>query len=155
MNFEQLFRDYWWLIFPVGGMLMGVFGMMSHHHHRSETLRILKSYADQGKEPPQFLLDQLKNDEDRAMDQAYGYQGGGRYRHRNGGWGSVVVFAALAAGFSYMGYQTGSDASHVFTALGMAFGVAAAALFVLKLIGVLFGPRSRPDDGKRRDRVDD
>lgn len=149
MDFNQLFHSYWWLIFPVGGMLMGVFGMISHHHHRTETLRILKSYADQGKEPPAFLLDALKSDEDRAMDHAYGR---GRYRHRHGSWGGVVVFAALAVGFGYMGQQAGSNP--VFTALGMAFGVAAAALFVLKLIGILFGPRQRYDD-KGRDRVDD
>ncbi|ESQ76371.1 hypothetical protein [Asticcacaulis sp. AC402] len=152
MSFEQLFRDYWWLIFPIGGMLMGVFGMFSHHHHRTETLRILKSYADQGKEPPAFLLDALKTDEDRAMDHAFGR---GRYRHRHGGWGGVVTFAALAVGFGYFGYQAGGNASPVFSALGMAFGVAAAALFVLRLFSLMFGPKPRHDDDKRYDRVDD
>ncbi|ESQ91716.1 hypothetical protein ABAC460_05090 [Asticcacaulis sp. AC460] len=152
MNFEQLFRDYWWLIFPVGGMLMGVFGMISHHYHRTETLRILKSYADQGKEPPAFLLDALKSDEDRALDLDYdrGYR---KHRRRHNSWGGVVVFAALAVGLGYMGQQAGS--SPVFTALGMAFGVAAVALFVLKLISAVFGPRRRYDEDKRRDRVDD
>ena len=111
MNLEAFLFSFWWLIFPVGGMLMGLFAMIGHYNHRKDTLRILKSYADQGKDPPAGLLDALKSDEDRAAD--YGYYGGG------GG---------------------------MFTALAMAFGVAALFMLIGGLIGLATRPRLPPLD---------
>ena len=153
MTFVQLFAGFWWLIFPIGGMLMGLIGMLSHHRHRSETLKLLKSYADQGKEPPAFLLDALKSDEDRAYD--YGYRRR-RYRgYRGYGWGKIVVFAALAAGFSYAGqYGHMGNSGGVFTALGLAFGVAATVWLIFGLGSLIFGPKPRdfdPRDDETKD----
>ncbi len=36
---EELFRDYWWLIFPVFGMAMWAFGRASEARLEDETLR--------------------------------------------------------------------------------------------------------------------
>jgi len=154
MTFTDLFTHFWWLIFPVGGMLMGVFGMISHHRHRTETLKLLKSYADQGKEPPAFLLDALRSDEDRAMDHAYRHR---RYYrgYRGHGWGKIVVFAALAAGFGYAGYYGGTGThSVIFLALALAFGVAAAIWLLLALGSAVFGPKSRDFDPRDDDLKD-
>ncbi|MBW8880331.1 MAG: hypothetical protein JF615_02585 [Asticcacaulis sp.] len=157
MTFTQFLYNHWWLIFPVGGMLMGVIGMFSHHHHRNETLKLLKSYADQGKEPPAFLLDALKSDEDRAYDHGYGRR---RYyrRYRGYGWGKIAVFAALAVGFGYAGQYAHVENAGIFTALGLAFGVAAAVWAILGLGNLMFGPKARDydprDDDDRRDRLD-
>lgn len=158
MTALDFFSAYWWLIFPVGGMLMGVFGMFSHHHHRSETLRLLKSYADQGKEPPAFLLDALKSDEDRAFDHGYGRRYY-RRRYRYGyGWSKIVVFAALAAGFGYAGYYGEHGPHTIFLALALAFGVAATVWFVIAVGNAIFGPKPRDYPGDlddKRDRRDD
>ena len=56
---EDLFRSYWWLLFPIFWMVMGVLGSFGQYRQRSDTLKLLKTYADQGKEPPQALLDML------------------------------------------------------------------------------------------------
>jgi len=140
MTPEAFFFSFWWLIFPVGGMLMGLFAMIGHYNHRKETLRILKSYADQGKDPPAALLDALKSDEERAMD--YGYYGRRRWRRRGYGWGGFggfVPFAALAAGFGWFGYYGGGPS--VFTALALAFGVAAAFMFLGGIISLMTRPK--------------
>jgi len=140
MSFETLFWSFWWLIFPIGGMVMGLFAMVSHYNHRKDTLRILKSYADQGKDPPAALLEALKSDEERAMD--YGYYGRRRWRRRGYGWGGFggfVPFAALAVGFGYFGYYGGGPS--VFTALALAFGVAAAFMFLGGIVSLLTRPK--------------
>ncbi len=146
MSAEGFFFSFWWLIFPVGGMLMGLFAMIGHYNHRKDTLRILKSYADQGKDPPAGLLEALKSDEERAMD--YGYYGRRRWRrHRGYGWGGFgpfVPFAALAAGFGYFGYYGGGGG--VFTSLAMAFGVAAVFMLVGGIISLITRPKLPPLD---------
>ncbi len=145
MNLEGFLFSFWWLIFPVGGMLMGLVGMISHYNHRKDTLRILKSYADQGKDPPAGLLDALKSDEERAMD--YGYYGRRRWRRRGYGWGGFgpfVPFAALAAGFGYFGYYGGGGG--LFISLAMAFGVAAVFMLIGGLISLATRPKLPPLD---------
>jgi hypothetical protein len=140
MTPEGFFFSFWWLIFPVGGMLMGLFAMIGHYNHRKDTLRILKSYADQGKDPPAALLDALKSDEERAMD--YGYYGRRRWRRRGYGWGgfgAFVPFAALAAGFGWFGYYGGGPKQMI--ALALAFGVAAAFMFLGGIISLLTRPK--------------
>lgn len=141
-SFTALFFSFWWLIFPVGGMLMGLFAMISHHRTRSETLKMIKSYADQGKEPPKALLDLLRSDEDRAYD--YAYRRGYYRRYRPGRpWWQVAVFGALCAGFTYAGQNTVGQQATVFTALGLAFGVAATVMLVMAIIGAISGAGRR------------
>jgi len=139
---EDLFRSYWWLIFPVGWMIAAAFESFGRYHQRSSTLKLLKTYAEQGKEPPQALLDMLKSDEQRAYDFASTSYSGYDYkphpgRHR--GWWDIVTFGALAVGFGYYGYYGGGH--EVFTALALAFGVAAVSLGVIRIVQALFGPK--------------
>jgi len=140
MTAADLFSSYWWLIFPIMGMGMGLVGMLGHFRHRSETLKLIKTYADQGKEPPAALLDILRSDEDRAMD--YRYSRHGRYG-RFGCWRKVVVWGALAAGFTYAGHYTNmGEANGIFNALGIAFTVAAVASLIWALISTFAGPKA-------------
>ena len=55
-----------------------------------------------------------------------------------------MVFASLAAGFGYFGQYGGGPA--VFSALAMAFGVAALALGLIGAIQALTAPRLDPRD---------
>ncbi|MGZ3297872.1 MAG: hypothetical protein ACXU8O_02560 [Asticcacaulis sp.] len=145
MSVTTLFWSFWWLIFPLGGMFMGLVGMIGHYSHRREALRIIKSYADQGKEPPAALLEALKSDEERAYAYDHGYYGRRRWR-RYRGWGgfsSFVVFAALAAGFGYAHYN--GLGSPVFGALALAFGVASFFTFVGAVISMMTRPKYPQD----------
>jgi hypothetical protein len=132
MTASELFNSYWWLIFPIFGMSMGLIGMLGTFRHRSETLKLIKYYADQGKDPPPALLDALRGDESRTYD--YASRPG---RRRGNGWSKIVVFGALSAAFGYYGYFGGGN--HIFIALALGFGVAAVSLFVIALISTLNG----------------
>ncbi len=142
MTASQLFNSYWWLIFPLFGMGMGLVGMLGHFRHRSETLKLIKAYADQGKEPPAALLDALRSDEDRGYDRGY-YRHRRRYRHGGGPWGAVITFGALAAGFGYFGYY--GEGGSTFIALATGFGVAAVFMLIVAVIRSLSATRY-PDD---------
>ena len=134
---EDLFRSYWWLIFPIFGMGMGVLGMLGHFRHRSDALKLIKTYADQGKDPPPALLDALRSDEDRA------YDNNRRGCRRRSHWTQFVVFAALSAAFGYFGYY--GEGGQVFISLSIGFGVAAVALFILSIFRTLnsgFDPKA-------------
>jgi len=120
MTATDLFNSYWWLIFPLFGMGMGLVAMLGHFRHRSETLKLIKTYADQGKEPPAALLEALRTDEDRV----YNCRGGRRRSH----WTQIAVFGSLAVAFG-----------SVFIALALGFGMGSAILLLISIIRALTG----------------
>lgn len=123
MTFAEFFRDFWWLMFPLFGMLMAVMGMFQDDRRSTKTMDLIKSYIDQGKEPPPELLRLATQDADSAA---------WRGSRDNRGW-SFIVFAALAAGFG-TGYYfvRAEDWAFAFLIAAVATGVmAAGALFIL------------------------
>jgi hypothetical protein len=52
MTATQLFAAYWWLIFPIFGMMMGLIGMFQSDRRATRTMDLIKAYVDQGKDPP-------------------------------------------------------------------------------------------------------
>ncbi len=123
---SELYRfatRFWWLIFPIFGMVMGMIAMMQRHKTANRTIDIIKSYADQGKDPPPELLAALRDP------------------HLSGeakvpSWTSVFLFGSLAVGFLMFGFLMGNgERDHVvafaFVALIM------AGLCVGKLVNVL------------------
>lgn len=131
MNMEELFRDFWWLIFPIFGMFMAIFGMMQSDRRAKTMIALIKSYTDQGKEPPPELVRlaarRFDNDGDDGVAHARG-------RH-SGAW-SFVTFAALAAGFA-TGWWWVREESYAF-----AFVIVAVTMGVLavgSLLILIFG----------------
>ena len=98
---EDLFRSYWWLIFPLSWFVFGGYQSWLSYRANKDTLDLIKSYAQAGREPPPELLAKLSkrwNDGDDHDDR----DDRRRYRRRGPrGWYHVVLFAALAAGFAY------------------------------------------------------
>jgi hypothetical protein len=43
---EDLFRDYWWLMFPVFGMIMAFWGMTAEQRREDEKLRRMIDEAE-------------------------------------------------------------------------------------------------------------
>jgi hypothetical protein len=55
-DFYHLFEGYWWLLFPLGwAIAVGVRAWLRHLQAKAK-LALIKSYIDQGKEPPPELL---------------------------------------------------------------------------------------------------
>ena len=59
---EELFRSYWWLMFPLGWMVFGAFRSWLADRARRDAMDLLKSYAEAGREPPAALVARLHTD---------------------------------------------------------------------------------------------
>jgi len=124
MNFEQLFYSFWWLIFPVFGMVFALVGMIQSEGRSRKMMELIKSYVDQGKEPPAELLRMAREPSDYEM----GWSSG---RSQNGNAWSFVVFAALSAGFA-VGWWFVREQSFAF-----AFLIVAVTMGVLSIGALL------------------
>jgi len=52
----ELFRDFWWVMFPMSFMLLGAFrAWLSYRAHR-EVVLTLRKLATEGREPPAALV---------------------------------------------------------------------------------------------------
>lgn len=128
MSGEELFRDFWWLIFPLFGMLMAVWGMFSSERRARNAIDLIRTYSDQGKEPPPELL-KLVTESERAPDLT------SPGRQNSNAW-SFVVFAALAAGFGVGWYVVRDESfSFAFLIVAVTMGVMAAGAFLIMLFG--------------------
>jgi len=91
MEFESLFRHFWWLIFPFFGMFMGILAMITSTWRSRQAMGLIKSYVEQGKDPPPELL--------RIASGESEYAGGQRLSGKHSFAWTFVVFAAVSLGF--------------------------------------------------------
>lgn len=150
---EDLFREFFWLIFPIFGMGIGVFAIYMAHRSKRRALDILRIYAEQGKEPPQAVIDALTLDSDQLFSRNLRDSGGFRSEYgpfsRNPAvlWSRFVLLAFLAAGFAGMGFW--------YEGLSFPFYITAfvlAAVAASTLVRALLNPiavRDRRDDESR------
>jgi hypothetical protein len=111
-DFYNLFSRFWWLIFPLFWMVMGLAWGWSRHARANRMLDILKSYADQGKDPPPELM--------KSLQAGGGWDGSRDGCGWGGGWGGwryspqrllhrTFVFTALAIAFGILAFRNGDD----------------------------------------------
>ena len=144
---EDLFRSYWWLLFPLGFFIASAFDQWMRYRRHRDTLDLIKSYTDQGKDPPAALLERvagrMKADEeaeenedgwsDREERRRYR-----RQRRREGRWYQVVLFGVLATGFGF------ASASDIYEAQG-AFLIVTFVMVALCLASLVTILTSRKD----------
>jgi len=58
--FITLFNQYWWLLFPLTFAVFGVMRAVLKDEESRRILSLIRSYTDQGKEPPAELIALLK-----------------------------------------------------------------------------------------------
>ena len=114
---EDLFRSYWWLIFPIFGLAMGGWHSFAQFRNQQKKLEIIKAYAMRGEQPPAALLESLG----RSEDIEYGSGKPTNY------WALVGLFGVMTAGFSYMALYAGIDGGD------FAFGVVAMVMGAVTL----------------------
>ena len=142
-DFTNLFSRFWWLIFPLFWMGIMVMRHWSRHARANRALDIIKSYADQGKDPPPELLKNLQGgDWDRGRGDC-GWDGSWRYSpqrllHR------TFVFTALAVAFGILMFRDGGDFEH-HHGYGLLIPFAIfVALAISSGLSLLFIPRGLP-----------
>lgn len=149
-DFYDLFRHFWWLIFPLFWMGAMVMAHWSRHARANRALDILKSYADQGKDPPPELLKSLRGGGMDGPCGYWGWRGGWRYSpqhllHR------TFVFTALAIAFGILAFRDGADfGPHHHFGLLIPF-VIFIALALGSGLSLLFIPRVLPPSDRYGD----
>jgi hypothetical protein len=56
---DDLFRDFWWLLFPMGAMALGAFRAWLNYRARQEVVQALRDLAEAGHDAPAALVAQL------------------------------------------------------------------------------------------------
>jgi hypothetical protein len=130
MTGTQLFAAYWWLIFPIFGMMMGLIGMFLSDRRATKTMDLIKSYVDQGKDVPPELLKLASYEMNDGMS-----SGMGRTPTENRLW-TFVTFAALATGFG-AGYwfMRAEEWSFAFLVVAIVMGIMAFGALILLIFG--------------------
>lgn len=140
---EQLFRDYWWLMFPLFGMLWALWDMVSSDRRQRAAMETLRFYAQQGKDPPPELIRIAFGGEDSiGMRAEFGVGDGDgprTLRRSHSRVWTFIVFAALAAGFS-VGWWWVRAEDFAFALLIVAVATGVMALGALAIL--LFGRKS-------------
>lgn len=72
MIVEDLFRSYWWLLFPLAWMIIGGFRGWLDYQRRRESLNLFRYFAANGKDIPAGLIDKLGR-RDTTGGQDHGY----------------------------------------------------------------------------------
>ena len=122
---EDLFRSYWWLLFPLGFFVAQAWSSFMSYKRDKARIDLLKSYAASGKEPPADLIAGLHSRGNGPEWSELDPHGSGQ--HGTGGGSTVflvILFAGLSTVFGLTGY------------LGV-FGVGVELYFVAAVLGVL------------------
>jgi hypothetical protein len=150
-DFYWLFSHFWWLIFPLFWMAAVMARLWSRHARANRALDIIKSYADQGKEPPPELLKTLQQG-----PEVWGDCGRRWRRSPEERLGRAFLFAALAFAFGFLAFwpQLSGSPYHHHNPFGLIVLTAIMAAFaVSNLLSVIFQPRDLPPydkDGKNQ-----
>lgn len=129
---EDIFRQFWWLIFPLSWFVFGAWQSWLSYRANRETLDLIKTYAASGREPPAELMARLNkrwhgDDEDRDERPRY-------RRRRERSWYQVVLFGILSGGFAFAATTDIYGAGEAFTIVAFVMGALCAATLVQVLI---------------------
>jgi hypothetical protein len=149
MDFYDLFSRFWWVIFPLFWMIFALGWGWSRHTRANRALDILKSYADQGKDPPPELMRSLQG----------GWDGGCGPDWRYGGWRysperlmqRAFLFTALAIAFFVLTFWNHDGDNHWHRNHGLLIPmIVFAALALSNFLSLLFMRRRPPPDDRDR-----
>ncbi len=129
----ELFSNFWWILFPLAGFAFGGWGMFLRYRRQKAVLDLIRSYVENGREPPASLLAQIE-----SLDDAEGgWVGNPRPGSRTptNYWSLVGLFGVMAAGFgiaAIMGVDGGSGAFVIVAMVMAAVGVWALICAVMQ-----------------------
>jgi len=95
---EDLFRSYWWLLFPLAWFIGSGWQSWVNYRTRREALRVVQTYAEKGQEPPAAVMEAIN----RADVDPFADGGSSKPSTTNWGWYQTALFGALGGGFLYM-----------------------------------------------------
>jgi hypothetical protein len=152
-DFYTLLSRFWWVIFPLFWMIFALGWGWSRHTRANRALDILKSYADQGKDPPPELMKSLQGGWGGDCGPGpYGWHYGWRYSPQRL-LQRAFLFTALAVAFFVLTFWNPDEDNHWHHDHGLLIPMMIfAALAISNFLSLLFMPRGGwpPDDRDRR-----
>jgi hypothetical protein len=136
---EDLFRSFWWLVFPISWFVFGAYQSWLSYRANRDTLDLIKTYAQSGREPPPELMAKLNKRWNEGEGEVFDERRPRRYRRRERTWAHVVLFAGLTAGFTYAAVSDLYEAGPAFVIV--AFVMASVCLASIVSIVVDRGPK--------------
>lgn len=141
---EDLFRSYWWLLFPVMWFVFGAWDRWLSYRRSRDALDLIRTYTAQGKEPPPELIRQAQEEPDPDL---YYREPRRRWRrYYRGRWGMGgpywdlrrgIYFAVIAAAFWVAStYADVPGLDMPFRLVAIILGFVAAANIVMAAIGL-------------------
>ena len=140
---EDLFRSYWWLLFPLSWFVIGGWNSLLNYRRHKDTMELMRTYVASGKEPPPDLVQAVSQpiDDDWGPRRRYRYG----YRYGRGGWASrVVFFAIMCAGFAWASREDIYGAGQAFSIVAFVMGAITVATLVSGLV-CMIGARNGRD----------
>jgi hypothetical protein len=126
----ELFREFFWIIFPVLGMGMGAFAIWNEFSRQKKALEVLKVYAEKGTEPPESVLAVLNKASTRDR------------RPRGSRWASAAFFGIFSAGFAGLAIWTYVNSGpSAFSTGWLIAAIALGALCASNVVAALTAPR--------------
>jgi hypothetical protein len=126
---DDLFRHFFWIIFPVLGMGVGAFSIWNEFSRQKKALEVLKVYAEKGVEPPASVTAVLNRASTSERPQNH--------------FAQTAFFGVMALGFAgltiWLGFNGGAS---IFVAGFAICGFALAALAASSLVQGLTTRRS-------------
>ncbi|WP_397399665.1 hypothetical protein [Phenylobacterium sp.] len=142
---DEIFRSYWWLLFPLAFFAFGAWDRWLAYQRSKDRLELLRTYTNQGKDPPPELIKALRDEEEEEPTAYEPYDRYGRRYRRHylryrllgpyWAWRRTLVTGSVAAGFWFAAYYAdlpGVDWSFQLVAIIMscvAVGNLIAAIF--------------------------
>ena len=126
---------HWWLMFPIFGFIVAFYSMWLQHRRSRDWLALMRTYAEQGKEPPASLAN-LASSGDMRWGAASSH-----YWRRSPllDVRRAIFMGVLSGAFAYLYYHD--------PIRNDGFGIAAVILGALALGYLLMAPfRSKSDD---------
>ena len=145
---DDLFRQFWWLMFPLFWFVFGGFSLWMRYRRQQAWLELMKTYAAQGKDPPEGLSRGLRGE----MDDGDGWRpmGPWGWRGRRGPyyeWRRVILFTGLAAGFFIASHITESHrAAESFEVVAVIMTVLAFAFGAMAILSAYVARPFDPDE---------
>tara|TARA_R110000787_G_scaffold144433_2_gene258311 strand:- start:41 stop:484 length:444 start_codon:yes stop_codon:yes gene_type:complete len=143
MTMEDLFRSYWWLLFPLAWFVSAGFSSLMSYRRQKDALNLIKYYADKGQEPPAAVLDILGRPAS-VEDHMWGTSTSGSTSGSSSNpWSTFGLFVVLCGGFVGAHYYTGMDGG---TGAFLIVAFVMGAMAIWSLINALTSRRGRDRD---------
>ena len=137
-TFVELFRQFWWLIFPLAWIVLRLVRTFRHQSAQDRALEVLRIYAAQGREPPPEVLKALTQTGSPSTD----VLGGPLYQqHVNSpasAWWTFFVFIALTGGFAVGASNFSNEAHGAFMVVTVVMAILAFGALVMALSATFF-----------------